>query len=745
ELATYTPSLSVNRQFGSEKSSFSIRGFTQELATQPSVAVYFADVVAPRAQGLTAGGNGTLPGTLFDLQNVQVLKGPQGTLFGRNTTGGAVLLVPQRPTDKFEGYVEGSFGNYESVRVQAVVNAPLSDRARLRLGFDKMTREGYLRNRSGIGPKDFADVDYYALRASLVLDVTDDIENYTVATYNDSNTHGQLPRLITSVCPPAVPIPNVQFLAPFGCVQLARQNARGDGFYDVENDVPDPQIHLRQLQLINTTTWDAGERLTIKNIASYAEYREATALSIFGDRLLLGPIPPFVPAALPFRVSAIEPGPSGDNTAQYTITEELQFQGRTADDRFIWQFGGYLEISNPLKANTQVNQLFITCTDAGSLTGCLAPIPALGAVSVLDQEYRFRNLAAYAQATYKITDQISFTGGLRYTSDRIRAIGRNAIARPAANSIVCSRTGVPLASLNDRSACTERFVEKSSRPTWLANIDYKPNDDLLLYAKYARGYRQGTINLVPLSALLTTTGPEKVDTYEVGAKASLRGAVRGNLNVAAFYNDFSDQQIQASATSNAGLFAGVLLNAGKSRIYGVEVDASLLPFDGLRLDLAYAYLNAKLKSIDPAALIPPPPYDRIAPSANAGTALVYSPKHKLTVTGTYTLPLDEDIGEISLGATYTHTSKQFATHADDPFAAQVGFNPGLLPATDLLNLNVNWDSVGGHPVDLSLFATNVTKEKYRVAVTQGLGFGFETALLAEPRIYGARIRYRFGE
>src|ERR1700741_3647076 len=148
DLSTYTPSLSANRQYGTEKSSFSIRGFVQELGTQPSVAVYFADVVAPRAQGPTTSGSGTMPGTLFDLQNVQVLKGPQGTLFGRNTTGGAVLFVPQKPTDKLEGYIEGSIGNYDMLRAQGVINLPLADTFKVRLGFDRMTRDGYLHNKS---------------------------------------------------------------------------------------------------------------------------------------------------------------------------------------------------------------------------------------------------------------------------------------------------------------------------------------------------------------------------------------------------------------------------------------------------------------------------------------------------------------------------------------------------------------------------------------------------------------------
>ena len=126
DLAAYTPSLSANSNFGQENSSFAIRGFNQDAGTQPTVAVYFADVVALRGptQG-TQSGDGAGPGSFFDLQNVQVLKGPQGTLFGRNTDGGAVLFVPQKPTADLGGYVDVSAGNYDMNRVQAAFNAPL--------------------------------------------------------------------------------------------------------------------------------------------------------------------------------------------------------------------------------------------------------------------------------------------------------------------------------------------------------------------------------------------------------------------------------------------------------------------------------------------------------------------------------------------------------------------------------------------------------------------------------------------
>ena len=144
DLAIYTPSLSIDNQFGYDNTVFSLRGFSQALQTSPTVGVFFADVVAPRGGPIgRSGGDGAGAGDLFDLQNVQVLKGPQGTLFGRNTTGGDVLLVPAKPTSAPGGYVEVSAGNYDMERVQGVLNMPLNDNIRMRLGFDQQTRDGY--------------------------------------------------------------------------------------------------------------------------------------------------------------------------------------------------------------------------------------------------------------------------------------------------------------------------------------------------------------------------------------------------------------------------------------------------------------------------------------------------------------------------------------------------------------------------------------------------------------------------
>ncbi|HEX8057507.1 MAG TPA: TonB-dependent receptor [Novosphingobium sp.] len=755
DLAAYTPSLSSNSRFGNDTSSFAIRGFVQEAQTAPSVAVYFADVVAPRAQDSLAGGNNVPSGSFFDLQNVQVLKGPQGTLFGRNTTGGAVLLVPQKPTDRLEGYVEGSVGNYDMVRGQAVLNIPLSDTFKVRLGIDRMKQDGYLNNRSGIGPKDFNNTDYVNVRASIVADLTPDLENYLIFTYAKSNTNGNVPRLTATNTQTIGGIPCIpgfaangtplqgaaQLLSSTVCAQQSPRFATY-GYYDVENSNPDAHLDVEQWQVINTTTWKTTDSITIKNIASYAERRQNQSANLFGDNIV---VPSFFGPALagkPFGYVNVFNDPNRDNTSQYTFTEELQLQGHAGDnDKLVYQLGAYFERSAPIsKWMGTRTSIFASCTDVVNLQ-CMdilgTPTAPGGFVQNTLTRYYFRNIGFYGQATYKFNDQLSLTGGIRYTIDKASGDGSvRTFLFPVPNF------AVPICGINgqvtpDPDNCVVSLTQKSSKPTWLIDLDYKPTPDMLFYAKYARGYRQGNVN--PSNTLPITADPEKVDTYELGAKVTFRGSVNGYFNIAGFYNDFVNQQLQVSLTpdpsipGNRASPSAAIVNAGKSRIQGIEVETMISPVEGLRFNAGYTYLKTKL-----IAYSPPSFAGFLTPTASSkvGGDLALSPHHKLSITGAYTLPLDESIGKITFGATYTYTSSQIAS-ADSPF--------GVLPSTNLVNLNASWNGIAGTPIDLSLFATNVTKQKYPVYVGGTFySAGFETLLIGPPRMYGLRLRYTFG-
>lgn len=747
DLATYTPSLSTYQRYGPEKGYFLLRGFTQEVSTAPSVGVYFAEVAAARGGGGTTSGNGAGAGDFFDLQNVQVLKGPQGTLFGRNTTGGAVLLTPQKPTDRFEGYIEGSAGNYDMWRVQGVLNVPLADSFRVRVGVDRQKRKGFMTNHSGIGSDHYNDADYLAARLSVIADLTPDLENYTIARYSISDTNGYAGRI--TICNPAATAGRAALTAPAACAQIARQAARGDDLLDVEINNPDPFQKIRQWQVMNTTTWLASDTLTIKNITSYAEFRESASFTLGADNFTVNT--PAGPSRLMY--ATIAPQPGRDNSSQSTFVEELQFQGEAADGKLNWQAGAYIEISRPLGFSAGYTANLLDCTDI-TARECRNPLGSGSLTAPMTKDF-FNSKALFGQGTYRLSDQFAITAGLRYTIDRTRGEGQTTriLLDAAGNqtSRVCFDTvrfqGPPTANgsptplaVIDPAQCHNTINIKSEKPTWLVDLEYTPIEDMLLYAKYVRGYRQGGISLNNVG--IETWQPEKVDTFEVGAKASFRGAISGYLNVAAFYNDFTDQQLSATLVGkpNSGIVGALgIVNAGKSRIWGVEVDSSLSPLEGLKFDFGYSYLNTKLQEIAFPGLPANSPFAMLLPGANVGEELPYAPKHKFSVTGSYTLPLGEAIGDISIGATYAYTGAQ---NASTPQASPLY----RLPATELVNLNVDWKQALGQPVDLALFVTNLTDERYPVGIgSQYASAGYDLIQVGPPRMWGFRLRYSFGD
>jgi iron complex outermembrane receptor protein len=747
DLATFTPSLAIESRYGTDKATFGIRGFMQDQATSATVGVYFADVVSVRGGGPTSAGDGVGPGNFFDLQNVQVLKGPQGTLFGRNTTGGAILLVPQRPESELGGYYEMSLGNYDMHREQGVLNLPVTDTFAVRLGVDHQQRDGYLENHSGIGPSDFADVNYTALRGSALWDITPNLENYTVISYSESNTNGTIPRLFAcNTTPPALPGGVVQQIyAPAACAQLARMDARGDGWWDVENSNPDAHSDLESWQFTNHLTWSVSDALSVKWISGYGEFRENTSININGDNPITTTAAQFVQFASPAGF---------DTTSQATLVQELQLQGSAFADRLSWQAGVYYEHSYALDPNQTLAETMLRCTDRDALLcvpeTAFGGFVTLGSMSRSISENEYTTEAVYAQGSYDITDQLTVTAGLRYTSDRITGYNENLrYIFPAAGNppgpvdISCNNTAVfgtaaAQPQVLDSRVCHLNFVEESDATTGVLDLEYSVTEDLMVYAKYSRGYRQGGINAA--NPTFETWGPESVDTYEIGAKTSFdTDAVSGFFNVAVFTNDFTDMQIQTSALGIPGSgFSGgtVILNAGAATISGVEIDASLNFFDSLRLDLGYAYLDTELEelTLPPAPL--PFPYASITPTAVVGGPLAFSPENRITAGLIYTLPLDQSIGDVSVGVSYVWTDEQ-QTNAASPF--------GFIDSTQLVNANLNWDSIGGGPLDFSVFVTNLTEEEFPTHVTATWNSaGFEGTFVNEPRMIGARLRARFG-
>jgi iron complex outermembrane recepter protein len=769
DIATFTPGVYAQTRFGNDTTTYTIRGFAQEQRTTATVGTYFAEVVAPRGNGVSQGGDGASPGALFDLENVQVLKGPQGTLFGRNTTGGAVLLVPKKPTDEFEGYVEGTVGNLNRWRIQGVLNLPVSDTFRLRFGVDRHKRDGYIKN-IGVSAKhdeDMGSIDIIALRGSAVWDITDNIENYTIVTYSESKSSGALPLIKTintdaqnvyCVSPLQTPPCQGAFLG-LAQEQVAREAASGMGWWVGTNSNPYGESYNEEFRVINRTTIDLSDSITLTNLFGYSEFKSINAVDAFGLNSQLA-----TPAAGPqsfFSFVPIlgNPDYGGFTANQRSIVEELRLNGTTG--RLTWQGGFYYEKSSPKEFTGTLTPSAAVCFDIANFQCANSSGATYSANKVWN-----RTIAAYAQATYDLTEQFALTAGIRWTEDRTRALWANGRVRfsPAtgwmANTYECGFQVpglVPDAGMtfpntfeNRASRCFLESETKTSAPTWLINLEYKPNNDLMFYGKYSRGYRQGSI-VPPSPPGLEAYPEEQVDAFEVGAKTSWPW---GTFNVAAFYNKFKDQQIQAGISSRDGrTIQTTIIVPGKSELYGIEADLMVRPTDWFRLQAAYSYNHTKLISAAFPDLSDHPFYgDAAGPLAldvrelEFGGPLPLAVPHAFNATATFILPFDESVGEISLSGTIVHQSS-FRAVADAPTDAEPlfgGTGRGILPKRTFGNINLNWKSIGGGPVDAALWVTNVTNEKMFTHINEQSNRGFIAYSVDEPRQYGIRIKYRFG-
>jgi iron complex outermembrane receptor protein len=596
-----------------------------------------------------------------------------------------------------------------------------------------MTRDGYLDNISGIGPKHLNDIDYIAGRVSLVVDITPDLENYTIVSISSSDTTGSIGR--NARCAPRLALSNVPgFTVPVGnmnCAQVAQLAASGD-FFAVQNSLLDPTSRAEQWQVINTTTWYLTDQFTIKNIASYAQLKNVLAQDVYATFWTIPPDGGVFAGSVGQRTtfSQFKNFPGLPLNHQSTITEELQLQGSGLNGRFTWQAGAYMELSDPLSDFVgTASYSTLLCTNVSTFQ-CSSPYGGFGSTTIELRHTSFRDTGYYAQGSYDLTPKLRFTAGIRFSDDRSAAEDRTFTYRYAQTggiaSITCANAGAA------PGTCSSATVQHSKTPTWLLDLDYKPTQDMMIYAKYARGYRQGLVNprgIAPYKSF----GPEKVDSYEIGAKTSWHGLMPGLFDVAAFYNDFSNQQILVGFRRGT-LTGNAITNTGTSRLWGVEAQLNISPFENFKLDANFTYLNTRLEK---AGLPTPPEPFTPADSLNrtaAGFPFPFAPEFKESVTATYILPLPDTLGRMSISSTFTYT---------DSYAAIEG--PGVrVGSIALLNLNMNWESIGGSPIDLSLFATNVTDTHYLSFLAETNSVAILSDVAGEPQMFGARIKFRYG-
>ncbi len=739
DLQNLVPSLTVSSA-NRDTVALSIRGqggFSP--GGSPSVTSYLNEVPAP-VYGL---------GSYYDLQSVEVLKGPQGTLFGQNSVGGAITLVSKRPTNDFGGHIEATFGNYGDKELEGALNIPIvEDKLLFRVAGQGQLRDGYTTLLGTVAqPNKRFDLDnrqFAAERATLTFRPTDDIQNDFIFDNYLSNTHGSsfilgavdanytlttinLPNLGAGGTFP-VPLTLANGYQGLGIGDLTNPNTGASTFFalynayiagkkpslaffpgllpalaqqkalgirqEIQGYVDDPNAKTMNRGFTDIFTYNINDDITFKNILAYRYTSTSARTNTTG-----GPFP-----ILTYPGNTFAP----QQDEQYT--EEPQFQGKSFNDKLSWTFGGYFQKdpSQPYYVNLET---------------------IFGTDHIVSLQREEETEAIYAQGTYDLSDFVEglkFTGGYRYTWDYRYLAAHNYAVGPTGNT--CFYTGNP-------PNCQLGGAGSWHAPTWTVDFDYQLTPDTLAYVASRRGYRSGGYNNFASSIVSNTSfAPEYVTDLEVGLKSTFEIAgMQARTNIAAYRQWYDNIQLVVSATQPPSTPGGLptpislTINAASAILNGIEFEGTLVPTKGLEFQLVYAYGEAGFQNFfSPAAAVADNTYNW----ANL-------PKHKITVAADYHLPLDAAVGDISVGGNFTWQDHFFNSTSQDPLQT----TPDLV----LLNLQAQWENVMGNPFDLSFFMTNATNKAY------GLG-GFEiyrsvgtsSLVWSEPRMFGFRLRYRFG-
>lgn len=701
DLTYTTPGLNVAPQTSRDTPSIVIRGQRRATAgaAAPSVVTYFADVPLPN--------EGSIVPT-FDVGSIQVLKGPQGTLFGRNTTGGALLLYPVAPDYDFGGYGQVTLGSYNERTFEGAVNVPIVDgKVALRLAGQIARRDGYTKNH-GIGG-DLDDRHNDAFRGSLLLEPIDGLKNVTVFDYYKAKENGT-GTVNNGVYPnPAVAGGGSARTAanrPYfdcgvaGCdVDIALAEQQAAGVRDVSTSI-NPYSNRTFWGVANTTTLDIGA-VTFKNIFGYRSSKVDAARDMDGTYLRLND------------------GVSNTNVEQYS--NEFQILGKLFDDKLDWIVGAFYLKSDPSGVN-------------GGVTYA-AVIP--GRTYTYNENYNSAtSKALFGQIGYAFggfAEGLRFNGGFRYTWDK---------------SSGCS---VAVLSTLDRigpDQCETRGgktgSEKSKAPTWTLGFDYKVNEDVFLYVTNRRGYRAAGFNQSGLSSYFDgfeTYKPEKVTDYEAGIKSSWQiGDVKGRFNIAAYTSKYSNIQRSIFPGANfdgddnsANDPSSLIINAAKATIKGTEFDFSVTPVRGFSVTGFGAYTDAQYDEYAaPAAFVP------LLGTNPVNNKFSYTPKWTLGAGVRYAHSLG-DFAEMVFNANWFHSAKVW--YVERPLDTN-----GIQKAYDTVNLKFDLNDIEGRGIDLGLFVRNLFDVTYAAAggvVTPSIT---STSLVYnEPRVIGVQLRMAFGK
>lgn len=735
DIGSLVPGLQVKNGQNSNQLSFTLRGQTLDpfSGTSPAVLTYLNE--APYTPGNTAT-------AFFDLGSIQVLKGPQGTLFGRNATGGAVLYSTPEPGDIFAGYATVRVAERDYVQVQAALDLPLvRDKLAVRLAFDATRGNGYITNiNTG---NTLGDKNSRSGRATILLTPTDTIKNVTIVQYDRVRgtegaggifTYNSAPTCArtaagcagVSVADQAASqftsngttrTPNTSGMILTNTLDILyglNDGPAAPGFFPggvegytafsranpykvfLQYDLPH---RARNVFISNTTEFEIGDNALIKNIFSYMDGKANTPGNLAGG--------PFGALWL-FKLSGINAtgAPGGQTFLSETFSNELQIQGDTADGRLNYTAGVFF--------SKQKRFEIIPINIGADLS--------FGPIADISYAYSNRQTskAIFAQVSYELTDSLTATVGGRYTWEKV------GISQEPGNVF-----GV------DPNSPAATQSEKLSAPAWTLSLQYQIDPNNMIYANQRGSFRSGNLNgtVAPFTDPLTGRPAnffrnEKVRDFELGYKFNGRiGGAPVQFNLAAYKVIVKDAQ-RALYAVIGGAPAGFTVNVPEAVTNGVEVDGNFDATDWLSFGFNLAYTDAKYTK-------------NSVPIPFAGNLLVDTYSDSPTWSGSANvrliLPVPDTIGEMSLRGDYykqTHTFFSSTNGTSTPGTRLDGYST--------LGLRFDWKDIMQSDVSAALYVRNLTDNVFDIAgYALGASSGVNTAYPGEPRTFGAELSVKF--
>jgi iron complex outermembrane receptor protein len=773
EFENFTPNLRIEKVNGSaNNSNLAIRGLAANdpiITTDPSVGMYIDEVYIARGTGVVS--------NIFDVQRVEVLKGPQGTLYGKNTTGGAVKVITRFPDGTLGGWGKVRAGSYDLKMFEGAVQFPIvSEVLAGRIAFQAEQRDGYFRNNinpsvpqtplpfpfgsglkyGGRRTSEDKEGDIKSLygRANFAFTPTEEFDVKVTLWRRKERGQNQQPDFNFQRCTLA----NCALFGPATGTPVPDINGNGsreDELSNLDNDnVRDGMIdYASRTEVDDAGTgmvmeYDLTENMTLRSITGYHWMKSFRRNDLDGT-----------PWEIFHNDTLVE---------SQTVNQEFNLLGSTANERLDWILGG----------------LWFTERGKEGANSWTFPLGANPTGTNRRTTYdRKRSWSVFGNGTYHLTDRLSFSAGLRtdyewryadraeaYQMRNLSLAQGNIFNDPRGRCRFLPHDTAPL----DLGNCSVQRDNRWSFVSWSTGTEFQATDDLMLYGKAAKAFKSGGLQGRPdtVGAARRVFDQEEVTTYELGAKSGWFDN-RLIVNLAAFYSSFVDAQVPVFNAAGDGIVT-ITQNVGRQYITGGELEMTARPFEGLLLRGGLGLMYRQIKHFSENQFCSSAA--TIATCGQVGTVWRLDrsgekqslPPMQLSLTAQYTVPIQDwaemvfqgdfyYLGQQNQGGVVRYTDPTKVS-ASRPFGENCAINPGVQPAADcqlsnpffyqgsygifngrvaFRHINQGWE--------LAFWAKNIADREAHYGGIDLLGsFGISNLEYIPPREVGVEFTYRFG-